>query len=207
MRFLVSAGPTREMIDDVRFLSNGSSGRTGYAVAEAARARDHTVTLVTGPVSLNDPEGVEVIHVLSALEMQQAILEKHADCDVVVMTAAVCDYRPTKRHAGKLKKTDGDLNIELVRNPDILNDLGPSKGGRIHVGFALEVQDPERHALAKLNQKNLDLVVLNGPGNMGSSVSSFRLVSHDGIEDNVSVSKSELGMILVQKAEELKSLK
>ena len=143
MRLLVSAGPTREMIDAVRYLSNLSSGRLGYAVAEAASARDHDVHLVSGPVPLSPPRGIRVTHVVSAAEMCAAIAEAWSDADALVMTAAVADYRPARRIDGKLKKSKGPLILELARNPDILNTLAPSKGDKVVVGFVFEVQNAE----------------------------------------------------------------
>jgi phosphopantothenoylcysteine decarboxylase/phosphopantothenate--cysteine ligase len=163
MRILVTAGPTREPLDAVRFLSNPSSGKMGFACARAARRAGHRVTLVTGPVALPDPPGVRTVRVTTALEMRRAVLAEYPGADAVVMTAAVGDYRPARRFAGKLKKDARVLTLRLVRTPDILRALGRRKGRRVLVGFALEVQDAVHQALLKYKRKNLDLVVLNSP--------------------------------------------
>lgn len=163
MRILVTAGPTREPLDAVRFLSNPSSGKLGFACARAARSAGHRVTLVTGPVALPDPPGVRTVRVTTALEMRRAVLREYPRADAVVMTAAVGDYRPARRFAGKLKKDARVLTLRLVRTPDILRALGRRKGRRVLVGFALEVQDAVHQALLKYKRKNLDLVLVNSP--------------------------------------------
>lgn len=163
MRILVTAGPTREPLDAVRFLSNPSSGKMGFACARAARRAGHRVTLVTGPVGLPDPAGIRTVRVTTAREMLRAVLREYARSDAVIMTAAVGDYRPARRFPGKLKKDARVLTLRLVRTPDILRALGKRKGRRILVGFALEVQDAVHQALVKYKKKNLDLVLLNSP--------------------------------------------
>ena len=168
MRILVTAGPTREHLDDVRFLSNASSGRMGFACARAARRAGHRVTLVTGPVPLPDPPGVRTVRVTGALEMRRAVLKAYPRADAVIMTAAVGDYRPARRFPGKMKKGARVLQVRLVRTPDILRELGSRKGRRVLVGFALEVRDAAREALRKAAEKNLDLVVLNSPRAFGA---------------------------------------
>ena len=163
MRVLVTAGPTREYLDAVRFLSNPSSGKMGFACAVAAADAGHDVTLVTGPVSLPDPPGLRTIRVVSADDMHRAVMKAYPKTDAVIMTAAVGDYRPAGRFAGKLKKSSKTLTLKLVRTRDILKALGAKKGKRILVGFALEVQDAVHQALLKYKKKNLDYVVLNSP--------------------------------------------
>ncbi|MFT7617731.1 MAG: phosphopantothenoylcysteine decarboxylase/phosphopantothenate--cysteine ligase [Planctomycetota bacterium] len=200
MKIIVSAGPTREMIDQVRFLSNLSSGKTGFAVAQAAQEAGHEVVLVHGPVDLPSVSGITQVAVISAADMHQAILDEYTDADVVIMSAAVADYRPAQVHDGKMKKAPGPLHIELERTEDILADLGRKKRHQVLIGFALEVADPEANALRKLKAKNLDLIVLNGPDNFGSASSSFRLVNHDGIAPVKNVTKSSLGALLVRTA-------
>jgi phosphopantothenoylcysteine decarboxylase/phosphopantothenate--cysteine ligase len=160
---LVTAGPTREHLDAVRFISNASSGKMGFACARAASRAGHDVTLVTGPVALSDPSGVRTIRVTSADDMYRAVMKAYPRIDAAIMTAAVGDYRPAQRHAGKLKKSSGTLTLRLVRTRDILKEMGRKKGSRILVGFALEVQDAIHQALVKYKKKNLDYVVLNGP--------------------------------------------
>lgn len=165
LRVLVSAGPTVEDLDPVRYLSNRSSGRMGYAIAERAHARGAEVLLVSGPVSLPAPPGCKLISVRSAREMHAAIMAEREAVDAIVMTAAVADYRPAEAREHKLKKGEGDtLTLELVKNPDILKELGAARAGAarpVLVGFALETQDVARYARDKLEKKKVDLVVAN----------------------------------------------
>ena len=168
MRVLVTAGPTREYLDAVRFLSNPSSGKMGFACAVAAAKAGHDVTLVTGPVALPDPPGLRTVRVVSADDMYRAVMKVYPKTDAVIMTAAVGDYRPAARFAGKLKKSAGTLTLKLVRTRDILKALGERKGKRILIGFALEVQDAVHQAFIKYKKKNLDYVVLNAPRSFAS---------------------------------------
>lgn len=163
MRVLVTAGPTREYLDAVRFLSNASSGKMGFACAAAAARAGHDVTLVAGPVALPDPAGVRTVRVVSADDMYRAVMKAYPRIEAAIMTAAVGDYRPAERFAGKLKKKSGMLTLKLVRTRDILQEMGRRKGKRVLIGFALEVQDAVSHALEKYRRKNLDYVVLNTP--------------------------------------------
>jgi phosphopantothenoylcysteine decarboxylase/phosphopantothenate--cysteine ligase len=163
VRVLVTAGPTREYLDDVRFLSNPSSGKMGFACAVAAADAGHDVTLVTGPVELPDPPGIRTLRVVSADDMYRAVHRAYPKSDAVIMTAAVGDYRPAHRIPGKLKKNSRTFTLRLVRTRDILRSLGERKGTRILVGFALEVQDAASQALLKYKKKNLDYVILNSP--------------------------------------------
>ncbi|MGQ9512388.1 bifunctional phosphopantothenoylcysteine decarboxylase/phosphopantothenate--cysteine ligase CoaBC [Thermodesulfitimonas sp.] len=158
---LVTAGPTREAIDPVRYLTNRSSGKMGYAVARAARDRGARVTLISGPTTLPPPPGIAFKAVETALEMREAVLEAFGAADVVVMAAAVSDYRPAIFSQEKIKKGTISLSLELVPNPDILEELGRVKGKRLLVGFAAETGDLVAHAQAKALKKNLDLVVAN----------------------------------------------
>ena len=183
MHVLVTAGPTREYLDDVRFLSNASTGAMGYAVAEAAAAKGHSVVLVTGPVVVEPPEGAELVEVVSALDMQQAVESRFAEADAVVMTAAVCDYRPEGRVEGKIKKTGDGMTLRLEQNPDILARLGRLKQDRILVGFALEAGLSRDNALEKLRSKNLDFVVLDTPEAMGARRATFMIIAADGSEE------------------------
>ena len=168
MRLLVTAGPTREYLDAVRFISNPSSGKMGFACAIAAAKAGHDVTLITGPVSLPDPRGVRTLRVVSADDMYRAVMKVYPKVDAVIMTAAVGDYRPARRVAGKLKKSSKTLTLRLVRTRDILRTLGERKGKRLLVGFALEVQDAVHQALVKYTKKNLDYVLLNAPHSFGA---------------------------------------
>jgi len=184
LRLLVSAGPTREYLDPVRFISNPSSGRMGYAVAEAARDRGAEVVLVSGPTSLKAPWGMEVVRVESALEMRQAILERYPWAKAVVMAAAVADYRPAEVLKDKEPKAEAEKTVRLVPNPDILKELGERKEGRVLVGFAMETASGLERAKEKLRRKNLDLIALNwvnreGVG-FGSSENEVVLIARDG---------------------------
>ena len=161
MRMMITAGPTREPIDPVRFISNRSTGRMGFALAERAAARGHAVTLVSGPVTLPTPPGVTRVDVESAREMLAAVESALDACDAVVMCAAVADFRPAQASAIKLKKREMTSSLLLEPNPDILVSVLPRKGRRLFVGFAAETGDPEREARRKLEQKGLDLIVAN----------------------------------------------
>jgi phosphopantothenoylcysteine decarboxylase/phosphopantothenate--cysteine ligase len=183
-RLLISAGPTVEDLDPVRFLSNRSSGRMGYALVERALARGAAVTLVSGPVNLTAPRAAELVSVRSALEMRDAILARSTGVDAVIMTAAVADYRPAQRVEHKLKKTD-TLTLELVKNPDILAELGASRSAArpVLVGFALETQNVVGYARDKLVRKNVDLVVANhADDGLGGDTNVATLVTREGDE-------------------------
>ena len=162
---LVTAGPTREEIDPVRYISNHSSGKMGYALARAARRRGAQVVLVTGPTALATPVGVTVVPVMSAMEMQEAVMAHVAVCDVVIKAAAVADYRPATRNSTKIKKKADWATIELVKNPDILAGLGGMDCGLKHrpflVGFAAETDSLTENAAKKLSEKKLDMIVAN----------------------------------------------
>ncbi|MFE8699021.1 bifunctional phosphopantothenoylcysteine decarboxylase/phosphopantothenate--cysteine ligase CoaBC [Cytobacillus sp. FJAT-54145] len=165
---LVTAGPTREKIDPVRFITNLSSGKMGYAIAEQAVLQGANVILVSGPVSLNAPKGVDRIMVESAEEMYEAVLQKYDSVDIVVKTAAVSDYRPKVAYDYKVKKQPGDETLELERTKDILLELGKRKRAQILVGFAAETDLVEEYAKKKLEKKNLDLVVANNVKSEGA---------------------------------------
>ena len=161
---VVTAGQTREYVDPVRYLSNESSGRMGFAIAAALVRRGVKVTLIAGPVARPTPPGVRRIDVVSAREMLAAVRKAFRSADLLVMSAAVADWRPTRKLAGKWRKKDGGsstTSLELTRNPDILASVARSKGERLVMGFALETGDGERRAQAKLRRKNLDYIVLN----------------------------------------------
>ncbi|GBC96371.1 Coenzyme A biosynthesis bifunctional protein CoaBC [bacterium HR16] len=168
VHILVTAGPTEEPIDAVRHISNPSSGKMGYAIAEEAVRQGARVTLVTGPTLLEPPAGVKVIRVRTAQEMLDACLQVYDEADVVVATAAVSDYRPAEVWQGKRKKGEEEWTIRLVPNPDILRTLGERKGKRVLVGFAAETQELLQNAQAKLREKNLDMIVANDVSQEGS---------------------------------------
>jgi phosphopantothenoylcysteine decarboxylase/phosphopantothenate--cysteine ligase len=160
-KVLVTAGPTREMLDPVRHLTNPSSGKMGYALASAARRRGAEVTLVSGPSSLAPPHGVKQIQVTTAQEMYEVVIEQFTQMEAVVMAAAVSDYRPKKRAVEKIKKIKASETLELEKTEDILLRLGKLKEGQILVGFAAETEKLLENAKAKLRQKNLDFIVAN----------------------------------------------
>ena len=173
---LVTAGPTREPLDPVRFLSNPSSGRMGFALAEAARDRGAEVTLIAGPTELAPPAGVRCVRIGTAQELQQAMEESLDGARVVVMAAAVADQRPAQAAPQKVKKTDGPETLQLVRTPDILAALGARYANEprrpLLVGFAAETERVEEHAREKLQRKNLDLIVANDVSQQGAGFSS-----------------------------------
>ena len=163
-RVLVTAGPTREAIDPVRFISNHSSGKMGFAVADAARGLGAKVTLVSGPVALDPPAGVGVVPVGSAAEMHREVMSRAAGCDIFIATAAVADYTPAAAAPGKLKKAAAPLHLDLRPTPDILAEVAALAAPPFTVGFAAETEDLERHARAKLERKRLDLIAGNRVG-------------------------------------------
>jgi phosphopantothenoylcysteine decarboxylase/phosphopantothenate--cysteine ligase len=169
---LVTAGPTREPLDPVRYLSNRSSGKMGYALAEAAAARGARVILVSGPTALPLPRGVDVVHVETAQEMHDAVLAKLEAVTVVIKAAAVADYRPKQVAGRKLKKDETVPEVTLESTPDILAEVGKRKGRRILVGFAAETEDLVANARKKLQRKNLDLMVANDVSQPGAGFDS-----------------------------------
>lgn len=191
LKCLISAGPTREWIDPVRFISNPSSGKMGYALAKEARDMGFDVCLVSGPVELSKPEGVEVIEVESALSMKRAIDEKFNFYDWVIMTAAVCDHRPKSRNKIKIPKDQFPENLLMSRNPDILKELGEKKReNQVLVGFAAETHMVLESAHKKLRQKKLDWIVANDVSKTNQGFSSDQnevtLINSDGQENQIS---------------------
>ena len=180
MRILITAGPTREYIDDVRFLSNASSGQMGYNLAAAAVAAGHEVVLVTGPVELSVPDGCEVHRIETTEELRAACVRLFPTCDGVIAVAAVCDYRPKQRVAGKITKTGEPVTFELVETADVLAELGANKANRWIVGFALESQDPRGNAMRKLKMKNCDCIVLNDTSAIGSTTNEVEVLDPAG---------------------------
>ena len=183
LRVVVTAGPTREYLDPVRYLSNESSGRMGYALATAALAAGHQVTLISGPVDLSVPEGAERVQVTSALQMLEALQVAFEGADALFMAAAVADFRPETRLEEKWKlKEDGvqQTQLELVRNPDLLATVAADKGNRTVVAFALETSEGDRRAMSKLKSKNADFIVLNGPDALNQEHASVIVYSAQG---------------------------
>jgi phosphopantothenoylcysteine decarboxylase/phosphopantothenate--cysteine ligase len=181
---LVTAGPTRENLDAVRFISNPSTGKMGYALARAAKERGANVILISGPTHLSAPEGVKVLSVISAREMHAAVMEQAQQCNIILMAAAVSDFTPSQTSDRKIKKEDAPAILQLDRTVDILQELGTSAGSRLLVGFAAETDNIEQNAMRKLKNKNLDLIVVNdllrnGSG-FGTDTNAVTLIDRTG---------------------------
>lgn len=195
---LVTAGPTREKIDPVRFISNHSTGKMGYAIARQAMLRGAEVTLVSGPVSITPPPFVDVVNVVSAKEMFEAVSERYENMDMIIKTAAVADYTPANKKDEKIKKTDGDadLTIELERTTDILKWLGEhKKAGQVLCGFSMETQNVLENSRVKLEKKNADLIAANSLRDVGSGFGTdtnhLVLIKRDEMIDLPLLSKEE----------------
>jgi phosphopantothenoylcysteine decarboxylase / phosphopantothenate---cysteine ligase len=191
-RILVTAGPTQEPIDPVRFLSNHSSGKMGFAIAAAAAQRGAAVTLISGPVHLSTPSRVKRVEVTTAQHMHDAVLEHFTDTDVLIMAAAVADFSPAEVAETKIKRekiADDRWMIECVKNPDILRAAAGRKKHQVLIGFALETNDEIAHARKKLETKGLDLIVMNNPGvegaGFGSETNVVTLLSPDGTAEKL----------------------
>ena len=179
-KLLITSGRTREDIDPIRYLSNKSSGKMGYSLAQAAVDLGAEVTLVSGPTNLNVPDGLkEFISVDSAIHMYEKVDEKFKDTDIFIACAAVADYRPKEFQDKKIKKSDLNLTIELVRNPDILFEMGKKKENQLLVGFAAETNNIIENALKKLEKKNLDMIVANNASTMGTDTNSIEIIRKD----------------------------
>ncbi|MBT2665864.1 bifunctional phosphopantothenoylcysteine decarboxylase/phosphopantothenate--cysteine ligase CoaBC [Bacillus sp. ISL-4] len=183
-KYLITAGPTREAIDPVRYVTNHSSGKMGYALAEEAIEMGAEVTLITGPVNLTPPFKARVIPVESAADMYDAVFDQFDSSDVVIMTAAVADYKPKIYHAQKMKKQPGENVIEFERTKDILKELGENKTHQILVGFAAETNNVEEYARGKLVKKNADMIVANnvtvGGAGFGTDTNIVTIYDKDG---------------------------
>jgi len=194
---LVTAGPSREPLDPVRFISNYSSGKMGFALAQEAKRRGAKVILVAGQNSLNKPGGVRYIDVGSAEQMLHAMEAEYDSVDILIMSAAVADYKAKNLSEKKIKKTSGSFTLELVKTVDILAELGKKKGSRFHVGFALETDNGEKNATQKLHKKNLDMIILNNPnqpgGAFGGDTNVVSILTSDGnIKSLPQLSKSDV---------------
>lgn len=206
-RVLITAGPTIEPIDSVRYLSNPSSGKTGFAIAEAAVDRGAEVVLVTGPVALEDVAGAQMVRVCTACEMRDAVAEHFDDADIAVFTAAVSDFRPAQIADKKLKKGEDDealASIQLVENPDILAEMGArKKEGQVVIGFAAETSDVEANARKKLERKNADMIVGNDVSNgraFGADTNQVLFVTRDNVQELPMMTKAELAQVILDKA-------
>lgn len=196
-KMLVTAGPTREPFDPVRYITNYSSGKMGYALAIAAKRRGAHVTLISGPTALPTPRDMTFIPVSSAVDMREAVMDHFDPSTVVIKAAAVADYRPSSRSARKIKKGGDGLDLQLERNPDIISEVGKKKGNRILVGFAVETENIVENARDKLKKKNMDIIVANdvtkeGAG-FGYDTNIIKIITADGkIESIPLMSKMEV---------------
>ncbi|MBI4712347.1 MAG: phosphopantothenoylcysteine decarboxylase [Planctomycetes bacterium] len=198
MKILITAGPTREYLDRVRYLSNPSTGRMGYEIARAAKSAGHSVTLVSGPSFLEPPAGIRLINVTTADEMFNAVRKSYQKMDAVIMTAAVSNYKPVRYHPGKIKKTNRPLTIRFVPTIDILEYLGRHKGKRQLIGFALETDNHRANARRKLQLKNLDYIVLNTPDSFGTNKTNVEIWGKDGLVKRFrNTSKYKIGEFLI----------
>ncbi len=204
---VISAGATRESIDPIRILTNRSTGKMGYAIAQAAIDAGAQVTLISTPTNLPEVAGATHVAVESAIELRDAVQNTAVGADVLVMAAAVADYRPVEVATDKIKKTDDDLAIQLTRNPDILATV--ETPGTLRVGFAAETRDHQEHALGKLERKNLDIIIANDARQaMGSDDNEVALYYRDGRVDTLSlVSKTEVAAQIVERIVEILSLR
>ena len=181
MRILITAGPTREYLDPVRYISNASSGRLGCALAARAKALGHHVTLVLGPGTADPPQVDQLVPVTSAADMFEAVVARFDGCDVFIAAAAVCDYRPVIREEHKIKKSLGKVTIEFERTADILGRISKRRRrGQVLVGFCLESEDLQRRAHGKLEVKGLDYVVANSPEAIGAERQDATILSARG---------------------------
>jgi phosphopantothenoylcysteine decarboxylase / phosphopantothenate---cysteine ligase len=207
---LVTAGPTREQIDAVRFISNPSTGKMGYAIAEAARDRGATVILVSGPTALAPPEGVTVIPVQSAYDMHKAVMEHVEGSQIVIMAAAVSDFKPTVSSDRKIKKHEASLVINLERTEDILSAAAKAPGRKLLVGFAAETDNVLGNAIQKLKSKDLDMIVVNdlmkkGAG-FGSDTNAVIIIDRAGVQTELQMMpKREIARKIINKVAELKA--
>ena len=205
--YIVTAGATIEAIDPVRYITNHSTGKMGYAIAEELAVRGAKVTLISGRTTLPVPKGVERVDVLSAEDMYRAATAAWQEADGGVMCAAVADYTPVVVADKKLKKSDDDMRIELKRTKDIAKELGATKGGCILVGFALETDNEEANAEGKLERKNFDFVVLNSLRDAGAGfrgdTNKVTLIDRNGREEHPLMSKVDVARVIVDKIEKL----
>lgn len=214
LRVLVTAGATMEPIDPVRFITNRSSGKMGYALARTARRRGAEVILISGPTSLKTPLDVNCLKVKTTEEMRKAVFDNHKQCDVIIKAAAVSDYRPVRTMDHKIKKKKEIQPLELIRNPDILAELGASKGDTecILVGFAAETEDLLANARKKLQQKNLDIIVANDvsrdDAGFESDTNLVKVIYRDGsVEDFPMMTKEKVAEQLLDKIKSLRDSK
>jgi phosphopantothenoylcysteine decarboxylase/phosphopantothenate--cysteine ligase len=201
LRFLVTAGPTREFLDPIRYISNRSSGKMGYAIAVAARAISSQVMLVSGPTALKPPQGVEFLSVTTAQEMAEAVWSRFDRLDICIMAAAVGDFRPKKMATSKIKKGSFGGVVELEATSDILAELGRRKKSQVLIGFAAETDDMENQAREKLARKKLDFIVANDSSAFEAETSRVTFIGREGkIERLPEMSKVEIAKLIVERA-------
>jgi len=203
-KVLVTAGPTWEAIDPVRFITNPSSGKMGYALARTAEYRGGDVTLISGPTNIPDPLNVNVVRIKTAQEMAQAVFENIKDCHIIIKAAAVSDYRPKENQKHKIKKDNDEMIIDLIKNQDILKELGKRKKDQILVGFAAETRDLEKNAGKKLKEKNLDIIAGNLVGDpssgFGTGTNKVTLFFKDGKKESIpEMEKDEVAHLLLDR--------
>ena len=204
IRFLITAGPTREFLDPIRYISNRSSGKMGYAIAGAARALSPQVVLVSGPTALTPPQGVEFIPVTTAQEMAEAVWSRFGAVDVCIMAAAVCDFRPKQTATGKIKKGSFSGVLELELTPDILAELRRRKKSQVLVGFAAETNDLETNAREKLVRKGLDFIVANDASAFDAETNRVAFIDGERkIERLPDLPKSEVAKAIIERAARL----
>ena len=197
---VVTAGPTREPIDPVRYITNRSSGKMGYAIASAAAAQGAKVVLVSGPVTLPEPQGMQVIHVTTAAEMYAATHDKIADADIFIAAAAVSDYRPADCAMQKIKKSKEATSIELVPTEDILASVAALKDAPFTIGFAAETENVHEYAVGKLKNKKLDMIVANRVGDhcgFDRDDNTVELIWSDGEQELPNAAKTDLAFQIV----------
>lgn len=202
-KVVITAGPTRERIDPVRYVSNFSSGKMGYSMAEAARDLGAETVLISGPVSLDKPSGVRVVDIESAEDMFQAVVKEYEDAAMVIKSAAVADYKPAEIHHQKMKKSDGDAALQMARTTDILKTLGERKDQQILVGFAAETENVLAYGQDKLQRKNLDYIIVNDvtdpDGGFGNDTNVVTLLSKKGlVQPHESMPKRQLAKVLLE---------
>ncbi len=203
-KILVTAGPTIEPLDPIRYISNHSTGTMGYEIAGECARRGFDVCLISGPVHLSPPSGVEVVKVTTAREMRDRVLERVGESDCLIMAAAVCDFRPGKVERQKIKKR-GELRLRLVKNPDILLEVG-QREGLVKVGFALETENPVENGKNKLRAKDLDMIIINtkseGADPFGPGEKRYMLMDRGGnIREFKDVMKRQMARVIIGEVE------
>lgn len=206
-KLLVTAGPTVEPLDPIRFLSNYSTGEMGYKIAAEGIKRGYEVCLISGPVKISSPDGAEVVKVQTAREMRDSVMERVEGVDCLIMAAAVCDFRPKKEEKNKIKKQQ-ELTLSLEKNPDILLDAG-HRDGLIKIGFALETEDPEKNGRAKLKAKDLDLIVINvksaAEDPFGPGAKQYLTIDRDDNKKQINnITKEQMAETIIDEFERLR---